>query len=93
MMYSRQEVRNHVAKLMLRCTVYELFEWRFMQTDPNWGNFLFDRVTGKRPVSPDTPGVSYDNGVIDDLLARVYLKQHTQLEAVFCARWPSFQAR
>ena len=35
MMYSRQEVRNHVAKLMLRCTMYELFEWRFMQTDPN----------------------------------------------------------
>ncbi|CAN0089393.1 unnamed protein product [Ascophyllum nodosum] len=30
-----QEVRNHVAKLMLRCTMYELFEWRFMQTDPN----------------------------------------------------------
>lgn len=44
----RQEVRNHVARMMLRCTVNELFEWRFMQTDPNWGNFLFDRATGKR---------------------------------------------
>jgi len=20
----------------------ELFDWRFMQTDPNWGNFLYD---------------------------------------------------
>ncbi|CAN0072803.1 unnamed protein product, partial [Hapterophycus canaliculatus] len=41
-----QEVRNHVARLMLRCTINELFAWRFMQTDPNWGNFLFDRETG-----------------------------------------------
>lgn len=41
-----QEVRNHVARLMLRCTINELFGWRFMQTDPNWGNFLFDRETG-----------------------------------------------
>lgn len=41
-----QEVRNHVARLMLRCTIKELFDWRFMQTDPNWGNFLFDRNTG-----------------------------------------------
>lgn len=31
---------------MLRCTINELFDWRFMQTDPNWGNFLFDRETG-----------------------------------------------
>lgn len=41
-----QEVRNHVARLMLRCTINELFDWRFMQTDPNWGNFLFDSETG-----------------------------------------------
>lgn len=42
-----QEVRNHVARLMLQCTINELFDWRFMQTDPNWGNFLFDRETGQ----------------------------------------------
>jgi len=23
-------------------TIQELFVWRFMQTDPNWGNFLYD---------------------------------------------------
>ncbi len=37
-----QEVRNHVAANLLRLTLKELFEWRFMQTDPNWGNFLYD---------------------------------------------------
>ena len=36
---------------MLRCTVNELFDWRFMQTDPNWGNFLFDPETGERSRS------------------------------------------
>lgn len=25
----------------------ELFVWRFMQTDPNWGNFLYDESTGR----------------------------------------------
>lgn len=28
------------------CVVQELFVWRFMQTDPNWGNFLYDERTG-----------------------------------------------
>mmetsp|Transcript_8898 Transcript_8898/g.13310 ORF Transcript_8898/g.13310 Transcript_8898/m.13310 type:complete len:227 (-) Transcript_8898:31-711(-) len=37
-----QTTRNHVARLLLKVTVLELFEWKFMQTDPNWGNFLFD---------------------------------------------------
>jgi len=39
-----------VARLMLRCTINELFDWRFMQTDPNWGNFLFDRETGEGEI-------------------------------------------
>eukprot|EP00300_Choanocystis_sp_HF-7_P015183 c18962_g1_i4.p1 GENE.c18962_g1_i4~~c18962_g1_i4.p1 ORF type:complete len:431 (+),score=84.77 c18962_g1_i4:496-1788(+) len=36
-----QDLRNHIAALMLRLTLRELFEFRFMQTDPNWSNFLF----------------------------------------------------
>lgn len=31
---------------LLRLTLRELFGWRFMQTDPNWGNFLYDPATG-----------------------------------------------
>ncbi|KAF5838123.1 ABC1 family-domain-containing protein [Dunaliella salina] len=37
-----QEVRDEVGSLLLRITLGELFTWRFMQTDPNWGNFLYD---------------------------------------------------
>ncbi|CAK4104720.1 unnamed protein product [Aphanomyces euteiches] len=42
-----QEIRNHVARQLLQLTIHELFVWRFMQTDPNWSNFLYDPETGK----------------------------------------------
>jgi len=37
-----QERRNEIAQFQLEITMRELFEWRFMQTDPNWGNYLYD---------------------------------------------------
>jgi aarF domain-containing kinase len=37
-----QAERNRIGKAILRLTMLELFVWRFMQTDPNWGNFLYD---------------------------------------------------
>ena len=41
-----QAVRDAAGTALLRLTLRELFEWRFMQTDPNWGNFLYDPETG-----------------------------------------------
>ena len=40
-----QAVRNEVGTRLLHITMKELFSWRFMQTDPNWGNFLYDTET------------------------------------------------
>ncbi|KAH9578008.1 UbiB domain [Trypanosoma melophagium] len=42
-----QELKNHIAEHMLMLTLSELFQWRFMQTDPNYSNFLFDAKTNK----------------------------------------------
>ncbi|KAL4452036.1 hypothetical protein ABPG75_007698 [Micractinium tetrahymenae] len=42
-----QEVRDAVGTKLLKLTLKELFLWRYMQTDPNWGNFLFDPTTGQ----------------------------------------------
>jgi aarF domain-containing kinase len=42
-----QEARDRVARLILLVTIRELFTWRFMQTDPNWGNFLYDEKSGR----------------------------------------------
>jgi aarF domain-containing kinase len=37
-----QEERNRIGRTIMYLTMQELFVWRFMQTDPNWGNFLYD---------------------------------------------------
>jgi aarF domain-containing kinase len=36
------DVRNWVATQLMKLTLKELFEFHFMQTDPNWSNFLYD---------------------------------------------------
>ena len=40
-------VRDSVGTRLLRLTLEELFHWRTMQTDPNWGNFLYDEVSDR----------------------------------------------
>jgi predicted unusual protein kinase regulating ubiquinone biosynthesis (AarF/ABC1/UbiB family) len=42
--YSRAE-RNRVAGLLSRLMIRELFEFALVQTDPNFGNFLYDGDT------------------------------------------------
>ena len=43
----RQEERDWIGTQILRLCLRELMEWRFMQTDPNWTNFLYNRETHK----------------------------------------------
>lgn len=42
-----QHDRDWVGTQILRLCLRELMEWRFMQTDPNWTNFLYNRDTQK----------------------------------------------
>ncbi|KAK9394209.1 aarF domain-containing protein kinase 4 [Crotalus adamanteus] len=37
-----QGTRNEICSQVLRLCLRELFEFRFMQTDPNWSNFFYD---------------------------------------------------
>ncbi|XP_044145057.1 atypical kinase COQ8A, mitochondrial [Bufo gargarizans] len=37
-----QETRNEICENILTLCLRELFEFRFMQTDPNWSNFFYD---------------------------------------------------
>jgi len=37
-----QDERNRIGRAIMYLTMQELFVWRLMQTDPNWGNFLYD---------------------------------------------------
>ncbi|RVE57620.1 hypothetical protein OJAV_G00218160 [Oryzias javanicus] len=40
-----QGLRNEICEQILVLCLRELFEFRFMQTDPNWSNFFFDPQT------------------------------------------------
>lgn len=40
-----QSERDWIGTQILRLCLRELMEWRFMQTDPNWTNFLYNRQT------------------------------------------------
>ncbi|KAM5236360.1 atypical kinase COQ8B, mitochondrial [Ctenodactylus gundi] len=42
-----QDIRNQICFQLLRLCLRELFEFRFMQTDPNWANFLYDTSSHK----------------------------------------------
>ncbi|KAL7887834.1 hypothetical protein AOLI_G00028080 [Acnodon oligacanthus] len=37
-----QELKNEICENILTLCLRELFEFRFMQTDPNWSNFFYD---------------------------------------------------
>uniref|UniRef100_A0A7S4J0P2 ABC1 atypical kinase-like domain-containing protein n=1 Tax=Odontella aurita TaxID=265563 RepID=A0A7S4J0P2_9STRA len=67
-----QEERNRIGRAILRLTIRELFEWRFMQTDPNWGNFLYD--VGDRSTHLIDFGAAreFDKGFVDGYLKIVW---------------------
>ncbi|XP_047244608.1 atypical kinase COQ8A, mitochondrial [Girardinichthys multiradiatus] len=40
-----QELKNEICQNILSLCLRELFEFRYMQTDPNWSNFFYDPNT------------------------------------------------
>lgn len=40
-----QDSRNYIAEKILWLCLTELFTFRFMQTDPNWSNFMYNPTT------------------------------------------------
>ncbi len=42
-----QAPRDHVARALRHLAVHEFFRMRLVQTDPNFGNYLFDSATGR----------------------------------------------
>jgi aarF domain-containing kinase len=39
------ETRTHISRLVMELWLKELFEFRYMQTDPNWSNFFYNPET------------------------------------------------
>lgn len=53
------------------CLLQELFVWRFMQTDPNWGNFLYDQETGMMSLIDFGAARDFPKGFVDNYIRMV----------------------
>lgn len=62
------ETKNDVAKRLLKLTLREVFEFRFMQTDPNWSNFLYDPDEDKLILLDFGAARSYTKEFVDDYM-------------------------
>ncbi|EES00676.1 hypothetical protein BDA96_03G159000 [Sorghum bicolor] len=66
-----QETRNYVGCKLLELTIKELFVFRFMQTDPNWSNFLYDDATRKFNLIDFGAARDFSKHFVDDYLRMV----------------------
>ena len=66
-----QDERDRVGAELLRITLRELFEFRFMQTDPNFANFLYDSPSKQLTLIDFGAAKSYAKPFVDDYLRMV----------------------
>lgn len=67
-----QEEKNRIGRAILYLTMKELFDWRFMQTDPNWGNFLYDVGTKQTGLIDFGAAREYSKDFVDGYLRIVW---------------------
>ncbi|XP_010941455.1 protein ABC transporter 1, mitochondrial isoform X1 [Elaeis guineensis] len=77
-----QETRNYVGKKLLELTLKELFVFRFMQTDPNWGNFLYDETAKMINLIDFGAAREYPQHFVDDYLRMVMACANSDRDAV-----------
>ncbi|XP_068663567.1 protein ABC transporter 1, mitochondrial [Aristolochia californica] len=66
-----QETRDYIGKKLLELTLKELYVFRFMQTDPNWSNFLYDHATRRINLIDFGAAREYQQSFVDDYLRMV----------------------
>ncbi|XP_073348910.1 atypical kinase COQ8B, mitochondrial [Pagrus major] len=67
-----QETRNEISYNILQLCLRELFEFRFMQTDPNWSNFFYNSDTNKVVLLDFGACRSYPESFTDDYIQVVH---------------------
>ncbi|CAN1160152.1 Protein ABC transporter 1, mitochondrial [Linum perenne] len=77
-----QETRSYVGSKLLELTLLELFVFRFMQTDPNWGNFLFEDTTKTINLIDFGAAREYPKHFVDDYLRMVLACANRDKDAV-----------
>eukprot|EP00795_Rhopilema_esculentum_P002861 gene2861-1097_t len=67
-----QETRNRVSLYLLRLVLRELFEFRFMQTDPNWSNFFYNQETDQITLLDFGASRDYPKGFVDSYIKVIH---------------------
>uniref|UniRef100_A0A665VII6 Atypical kinase COQ8B, mitochondrial-like n=1 Tax=Echeneis naucrates TaxID=173247 RepID=A0A665VII6_ECHNA len=67
-----QETRNQICFNILQLCLRELFEFRFMQTDPNWANFFYNSDSNKVVLLDFGACRSYPESFTDDYIEVVH---------------------
>lgn len=60
-----QQTRDIISNLILELTIRELFEFGYMQTDPNWANFIYNSKTQQIVLLDFGACRSYDKSFVD----------------------------
>ncbi|XP_076013493.1 atypical kinase COQ8A, mitochondrial [Genypterus blacodes] len=63
-----QDLRNEICEQILMLCLRELFEFRYMQTDPNWSNFFFDPQAHKVALLDFGATRGFDKSFTDDYI-------------------------
>ncbi|CAN0885113.1 Protein ABC transporter 1, mitochondrial [Linum grandiflorum] len=77
-----QETRTYVGRKLLELTLLELFDFRFMQTDPNWGNFLYEDTTKTINLIDFGAAREYPKRFVDNYLRMVLACANRDKDAV-----------
>ncbi|KAM9732733.1 atypical kinase COQ8B, mitochondrial isoform 2-T2 [Menidia menidia] len=67
-----QETRNQICFKILQLCLRELFEFRFMQTDPNWSNFFYNSETNQVILLDFGACRDYEEKFTDDYIQVVH---------------------
>ena len=63
-----QETKDWIATNVMRLCLLEIAKFKFMQTDPNWANFLYNDKTGKIELLDFGAARGYGDAFIDTYL-------------------------
>ncbi|KAK7029904.1 atypical kinase COQ8, mitochondrial [Favolaschia claudopus] len=77
--------RDDIAARIIELCLKELFEFRFMQTDPNWSNFLWNAQTRRVELVDFGATREYDKAFMDSWLRLLQAAASGDREA--CIQW------
>jgi aarF domain-containing kinase len=77
-----QEQRDWIGTQILRLCLKEITEFRFMQTDPNWTNFLYNPLTGKLELLDFGASRDYPERFISLYVRLLYAASKSDKESV-----------